>query len=297
MIPHISPEAPFKEKYKTIFLAVGVAVGLMIMKFAVGLFTGSLSLIASAVDSLTDVFVSTVNLISVRQADKPADSEHLYGHGKIESLAGLFQSILIAVSGGYLVIEAARRLINGFELDHIYSAIAVMIVSMAVTFILVMRLKKVQTQTQSIIVKTEMVHYTMDFLTNGGIILALILVKWTGKSAWDLLIAFGISIYILKEAVSIFKCSVDELLDKAFTLKEQKELETIIVNFNPKIVGFHNLRTRKIGQTRFIDFHVEIAKEDSFKRAHDLTELLVKRIQQDFPDADVTIHYDPEGAF
>ena len=88
---------------------------------------------------------------------------------------------------------------------------------------------------------------------------------------------------------------MDELLDRALPLEEQKQIEQIILTHDPRIVGFHNLRTRKIGQQRFIDFHFEIRGEENFARAHELTESLIKHIQSRFPDADVTVHFDPEG--
>ena len=283
------------KKIQAIQLSIGAACFLAIFKISVGLITHSLSLIASALDSLMDVLVSTVNLIAVREADKPADREHLYGHGKIESLAGLFQSLIISVSGLYLVFESVRRLIRGVELTQLPLGIGVMAVSMALTFFLVLRLKRVLRETESIIVGTEMLHFTTDFLTNGGVIAALLLVRATGSSLWDLAVAFVIACYILKQSIGILRKSVDELLDRALPPEEQKEIEGIILNYDPKIVGFHNLRTRKIGRQRFIDFHFEIRGEKNFERAHELTESLIKRIRERFPGSDVTVHFDPEG--
>ena len=100
-----------QKKLKIIMLSIATAFFLTIFKLAVGFVTHSLGLLASAVDSLMDVLVSSVNLIAVKEAERPADAEHLYGHGKIESLAGLFQSLVISGSGIYLVIESIRRLI------------------------------------------------------------------------------------------------------------------------------------------------------------------------------------------
>lgn len=284
------------KKRHVIVLSIWTAVVLTIFKLAVGLTVHSLAVIASAFDSLMDVLVSSVNLIAMREADKPADTEHLYGHGKIESLAGLFQSLLISVSGVYLVIESVRRLFAGTTLDYIPVAVGVMAVSMVLTFLLVLRLKRVLKETQSIIVGTEALHFSTDFITNGGVIIALILVQVTGSGLWDLAVAFGIACYILRNSFRILRHSVDELLDRALPPEEQKEIEQIILTFDPKVIGFHNLRTRKIGHKRFIDFHFEIRGERDFERAHKLTEELIKKIKGRFPEADVTVHYDPEGA-
>jgi len=284
-----------RKKVQAIGMSIGTAFLLTIFKLSVGLLTQSLGLIASAVDSLLDLLVSSVNLIAVREADKPADKEHLYGHGKIESLAGLFQSVIISASGIFLVIESIRRLIRGVELSHLPAAIGVMVVSMILTFLLVLKLKRALKETESIVVGTEMLHFVTDFLTNGGVIIALILVRVTGSSLWDLGIAFAIACYILSQSLRILKKSVNELLDRALPQEEQREIEKIILNHDPRIIGFHNLRTRKIGHQRFIDFHFEIREEKNFERAHGLAEALIKRIKERFPGADVTVHFDPEG--
>lgn len=285
-----------KKKLRVIRLSIVIAIFLTIFKLIIGVLAHSLSVIASAFDSLMDVLVSSVNVIAVKEADKPADAEHLYGHGKIESLAGLFQSLVIASSGIFLIVESVRRLIDGTDLTHIPVAIGVMIISMAFSYFLVVRLKRVLKETKSIIVGTEALHFMTDFLSGGGVIVALLLVKFTGESIWDLVVAIAIAIYILKNSFGILKKSVDELLDRALPPEEQHEIEKLIMAFDPKISGFHNLRTRRIGQSRFVDFHVEISGEKDFARAHELTEALIQKIQEQFPDTDATVHYDPEGA-
>jgi ferrous-iron efflux pump FieF len=245
-------------------------------------------------DSLLDTFASSVNLYSLKASEKPADADHLYGHGKIESLAGFFQSLIISASAIFLVIESVKRLFQGSGINHLLIAIGVMLVSMICTFLLVLKLKSIARKAKSLIMETEALHYTTDFLTNGGIIIALVMVKLTGLEAWDLAIAIGIAGYILKQSVKIFRTSVNELIDRAIPEEEQREIERIILNFDPKITGFHNLRTRTIGEQKFIDFHVQIKGIEGFKRAHELTESLIAKIKERFPTSDVTVHYDPE---
>jgi len=249
----LKEQAAREKKRHVLILSVVAAFFLTLLKLVVGVALHSLAVMASAIDSLMDVLVSSVNLLAIREADKPADAEHLYGHGKIESLAGLFQSFIISASGVYLIVESIRRLMHGAVLERIPVAIGVMVVSMVVTFILVLKLKRVLRETKSIIVGTETLHYTTDLLTNGGVIVALILVRVTGWAIWDLVVAFGIACYILKASFHILKNSVDELLDRALPPKEQREIEQIILNFDRKVTGFHNLRTRRIGAvTTFI---------------------------------------------
>ncbi len=282
-------------KTRVIQMSVLTAGFLTVLKVGIGLATHSMCIVASAVDSLMDVLVSTVNYISLREAEKPADHDHAYGHGKIESLAGLFQSLLISVSGLFLICESVKRLIQGEQIVFVDTGIVVMAISMVVTFFLVKKLKSVATRTGSIIVGTETLHFSTDFLSNGGVIAALILVRISGQVIWDLVVALAIAGYILKQSFRILRNSIDELIDRALPDEMQKEIGNIIDNFDRRIIGHHNLRTRKIGGTKFIDFHVELRKNLGFQEAHDLTEDLIAAIETRYPDSDVNAHYDPEG--
>lgn len=218
------PEEPQNTvKFSALWLSIGIAGFLTVLKIVTGVMTHSLGLIASAVDSLLDVLASSINLIAAREASKPADAEHLYGHGKIESLAGLFQSVFILASGLYLMVAAVRRLQSGVELTYLYSGVAVMVVSMLLTFLLILRLKHAMNQTKSIILDAETLHYTTDFLTNGAVIGALLLVKFTGSSVWDVIVTCGIAGYILTQSIRILRKSVDELLDRALPTEEHKK--------------------------------------------------------------------------
>ena len=268
---------------------------LTVVKLGVGIATQSMGVVASAVDSLMDVLVSTVNFISLREAEKPADHDHAYGHGKIESLAGLFQSLIITVSGLYLIYESAKRVIQGQVILHLDTAIGVMVVSMGATYLLIRRLQSALAKSESIIVSTEKLHYSTDLLTGGGVILALVLVRWTGQPIWDLAIAIAIAVYILKQSFRILRHSVDELIDRALPEETQAEIRRIVLGYDPRVLGIHNLRTRKIGETKFIEFHVELRKDLGFEEAHDLTETLITEIEKRFPGADVNAHFDPEG--
>jgi len=282
-------------KGRVILWSIATAGFLTILKLGVGFMAQSMAIAASAIDSLMDVLVSTVNFISLREAEKPADEDHAYGHGKIESLAGLFQSLVISLSGLYLIYESARRWIEGKPLANIDIGIVVMIISMALTFFLVKKLKSVADHTGSMIVGTESLHFTIDFLTNGGVIAALLLAKFTGQTFWDFAIAILIALFILKESFGIMRNAIDELIDRALPEEIQREIGAIILSHDSKILGFHNLRTRKIGETKVIEFHMELEKNLAFEEAHNLTEAVIAKIHDRFPGSDVNVHFDPEG--
>ena len=117
-----------REKSSTARLAVFTALGLAVLKIAAWLVTGSIGILASAADSLMDVFASSVNYVAIRVADEPEDHSHRYGHGKAEGMAGLFQTVVIGISATYLVVESIQRLIDGTKIDTAFAGIAVMAV-------------------------------------------------------------------------------------------------------------------------------------------------------------------------
>ncbi len=269
---------------------------LALVKFLTGFLTHSMSIMASALDSLLDAAVSTVNLIAAREAAKPPDEEHAYGHGKIESLASLFQSTFIGLSGLYVLWESLKRLMFGSYLREVNLGIAVMGFAIFTSLLLVWRIQVAAKKTHSLILATEKLHFTTDILTNGGVIAALVLVKFSHFVFWDLIVSVGVAAYIFRTSFKIFRRSIDELLDRSLPPVSKEEIESLIRHYHPSIVGLHNFRSRRVGEKIFLDFHIEIRGEDNFKRAHDMTEALIERIQTRYPGADVTVHFDPEGA-
>ncbi|MEI7751221.1 MAG: cation diffusion facilitator family transporter [Candidatus Omnitrophota bacterium] len=284
-----------KQARQAIILSVGVALLLTVAKFSAGLMTHSMAIMASALDSTLDMMMSALNFFAFREASKPPDAEHAYGHGKVESLAGLFQSLFIMASGSFVVYESIRRLLQGSFVAEIPLGIGVIVFSGIVTLLLSWRLKVLSKKNRSLILGTEKAHYAMDFVSYVGVIAALLLVGWTKSSIWDLVVSMLVAAYIFKEAIHILKRAVSELLDRGLSNTELKTVKMLILRHHPSIVGAHNLRSRVVGNLLFLDFHIEIRGEDDFKKAHEMTESLIDKIKAQHPNADVTVHFDPEG--
>jgi len=288
-------EQYLKQARQAIILSVGVALLLTIVKFSAGLMTHSMAIMASALDSTLDMMMSALNFFAFRVASKPPDDEHAYGHGKVESLASLFQSLFIGASGSFVIIEAVKRLIRGSYVSDIGLGIGVIAFCGVVTFLLSWRLNVLSKRNQSLILRTEKAHYSMDFVSYVGVIAALALVGWTGNATWDLIVSMLVAAYIFKEAIHILMRSVSELLDRGLSNTELKAVKMLILRHHPSIVGVHNLRSRVVGNLVFLDFHIEIRGEADFKKAHEMTESLIDKIKVHHPSADVTVHFDPEG--
>src|SRR5947209_7659779 len=136
-------------------LSILAASFLIILKTVTGFLTGSISVWASLLDSTMDIFASTINYFAVRAAARPADEDHAYGHGKAESLAGLFQSIVIAASGIFLIVESTRQLINPNRTNPEWFGVVTMMVAVGVSIALVKRLRRVARETESPALKAD----------------------------------------------------------------------------------------------------------------------------------------------
>ncbi len=288
-------EQYMKQARQAIILSVGVALLLTVVKFSTGLVTHSMAIMALALDSTLDMLMSALNYFAFREASKPPDAEHAYGHGKVESLAGLFQSLFIMLSGSFVVYESVRRLLQGSFVSEIPLGIGVIVFSGIVTLLLSWRLKVLSKRNRSLILGTEKAHYAMDFVSYVGVIAALVLVGWTGRATWDLVVSILVAAYIFKEAIHILTRAVSELLDRGLSNTDLNTMRVLILRHHPSIVGVHNLRSRVVGNLLFLDFHIEIRGEADFKKAHDMTESLIDKIKGHHPNADVTVHFDPEG--
>ena len=182
-----------------------VAFILAIAKVIVGFMTGSVAVIASAADSILDMFVSIFNMIAVRVSESKADNMFNYGKGKIEGIAALFEGLLIIASAIFIFYTAIDRLLNKQEIQEINLAFYVMVASLVVTFFLVMFLNYVAKKTNSLVIKSDALHYKTDLISNGAIVLVLIAVKFTGLYWIDFVVSIFIAIYIFKEATELVK--------------------------------------------------------------------------------------------
>src|SRR3712207_457576 len=161
-----------------------------------------------------DIFASTINFIPVRAAARPPDEDHSYGHGKAESLAGLFQAAVITLSGFYLIWEAVRRLITPRATEMEWIGIATMFIAATVSVALVARLRQAARATESPALSADAVHYASDVYTNTAALLALLVVALTGWRLADPLISIAISLYIIWSAVSVAREAIDVLMDR-----------------------------------------------------------------------------------
>ncbi|MCW5730805.1 MAG: cation diffusion facilitator family transporter [Alphaproteobacteria bacterium] len=274
--------------------SVAVAVTLIVLKSVVWFRTDSVAILSSLIDSLMDAGASLINLLAVRHSLTPPDAEHRFGHGKAEALAGLGQAAFIAGSAGFLIFQAVDRLLHPVPLQQGELGIAVMVVSIVLTFGLVVFQKYVTRRTGSLAIGADSLHYVGDLLTNVAVIVALVLATRFGLTYADPLFAIGIAFYILHAAWGILRESFDHLMDRELPDEMRARIRDIALA-HPEVRALHDLRTRAAGTSHFIQLHLEMDGGMTLTRAHRIAEEVEERIRAAFPGAEVIVHQDPEG--
>ena len=275
-----------------IFSILG-ALGLAIIKLIIALMSGSMAVMASAIDSLLDIPMSGVNLIAIRYAEQPPDQSHPFGHGKFETLATLFQALVISLSGGWIIYESVVRLTQGKQPENLNQGIGVLAFSAMVSWLIANHLRKVAKQTESLALEADSLHFRMDIFSNLGLMVGLLMIRWFDIHWLDSALSILIASYILHEALQLIKRSLTDILDHELPDEIQQKVHQIISTYDGPLAGYHSLRTRRAGSLKIMDFHLEVCKDMTVAEAHELTDDLEKKIKKEIPGANVIIHIEP----
>jgi ferrous-iron efflux pump FieF len=275
-------------------LSILAAAFLILLKTGTGWLTGSIAVWASLLDSTMDIFASTINYYAVRASSLPPDEDHNYGHGKAESLAGLFQAAVITVSGLFIIIEAIKRMIYPQPTEQESIGVATMLIAIVVSIVLVARLRRAAKLTDSPALSADAVHFASDVWTNGGVLFALVLIYFTGWNIVDPIMSIAVSVYILASALEVGRESVDVLMDRRLPPEVDEQVAEIVGRFRGAgVLGFHDLRTRRSGSQKFIDLHLEVERDQTLEEAHATSVKVLRTIEAEIPRAKVQIHTDP----
>ncbi len=295
--PHMDPT-----RYKTAVALLSVASNALLVgvKLVIGLSIGSISVISEAIHSGVDLVAALIALFSVRKSAKPADHHHPYGHGKVENISGTIEAILIFFAAGVIINEAFHKLFNPQSLDLVGWGIAVMLFSSVINIVVSHLLFIVARATESVALEADAWHLRTDVYTSAGVFFGLSAI-WVGKRilpdlnlGWiDPIAAVAVALLIIRAAYEMVKKSARDILDASLPDKELSRLRDLILRQAPAVVGFHDLRTRKAGSTRFVEFHLLVDRDMTVFDSHQITQVIGDDIRQLFPDTQVTIHIEP----
>ena len=271
--------------------------GLIILKVIAGVLTGSVAIITEAVHSAIDLMASLVAYFSIRKAEEPADESHPYGHEKVENLAAALEGVLIVLGAAVIIFEAVRRLGEPPELEHLGIGIAVIGFSVVVNLTVSSYLFRRARLTESPALEGDAAHLRTDSYTSIGVLVALVLVVITDVQELDAIVALVVAVAIVFTGVRLVTRSSRVLVDEALPANELRDVAEAISEYGAaEVIGFHKLRARRAGSSRYIDLHVQFRRGTSLERAHQLSHELQQAICGRVRDADVLIHLEPEDA-
>lgn len=271
-----------------------IALVLAATKLVAAFLSGSVAVLSSLADSLADVAASGLALWSVEVAHRPADEEHRFGHGRAEALSSLVQAALVAASGVFVLYAGVTRFIDPVPLEHTRIAVAVMVLSCAGSAVIVAVQAWTLRRVESLAIQADSLHYKGDLLANVSVIVAIIVTERENLPWFDPLIGAAIATYLFIVSIAIMRRSIDQLMDRELPETERERVAQI-VEADPDTRGFHDLRTRSLGQGAHIELHLELDGDLDLTRAHDITDRVEQALHAAFPRSQVTIHTEPEG--
>jgi len=288
-----------REKQSAALSSLLAAIVLTVFKIVVGVLTGSVGILAEAAHSGLDLVAALMTFLAVRISGRPPDATHLYGHGKVENLSALLETLLLLATCAWIVTEALHRL--QFHVGHIEVnawSFVVMLTSIALDASRSRLLYRVAKKFNSQALEADALHFQTDIWSSSVVIVGLIAVKiaeWFPRFAWlragDAIAALGVSAIVVWVSIQLGRRTVNARRDTAPAGLDGRIAEA--VEAVPGVCGCHNIRIRPSGPALFIDLHVVADGALSLAQAHVLTEVIEAAIHSVAPGADVTVHAEP----
>jgi cation diffusion facilitator family transporter len=282
-----------KEKKRVAFISVLAAMFITGFKLTIGLLTGSLGILSEALHSALDMVAAVITYFSVRISDKPADREHNYGHGKIENLSALIETLLLLVTCVWIIYEAIHRLISGkTAIEVTVWSYVVVISSIIIDFSRSRALSRVAKKHNSAALEADALHFSTDIWSSTVVLFGLIAYQFLGWYAADAIAALFVAVIVLYVSYQLGRKSIDVLIDKS-PHDITKIVHEILKEF-PQVLKYHGLKARTAGADTFIKFNVHFDPDLSLREVHEVCDKIEKEIKSRVVRSEVYIHAEPE---
>ena len=278
-------------------LAAGLSITsnaiIIIFKLIAGMISGSISIISEAIHSLSDFLASVLTFFAVIRSSEPADSGHQFGHGKYEDMSGFIEGGLIIFAGLYIIYEALNKLIFGYN-EAFESTLGIYAMGFAVVANIVVSsyLFKVAKRTESISLYADAEHLRTDVLSSLGVLIALVIIKYTGLYFLDPVIAIIVAVIIMKAGYSISKETLNDLLDGSLPKEDWQTINEIIKNCS-EVMGYANLRTRKSGNNKQLEVTLFFNPDMKLYDCHAICDEIEAQISSKVSNIKTVIHMEP----
>lgn len=285
-----------KEEKKNVALSsVIAAIFITGFKLIIGLLTGSLGILSEALHSGLDMVAAVITYFSVRVSDKPADRDHNYGHGKVENLSALIETILLLVTCVWIIYEAVHRLSSGqTKIEVSVWSYVVVICSIIIDFTRSRALYRVAKKHNSQALEADALHFSTDIWSSTVVLFGLIAYQFLGWYAADSIAALFVAVIVLFVSYQLGRKAIDVLLDKS-PANTTKIVREILKEF-PEVLKYHGLKARTAGADTFIKFNVHFNPDLSLREVHEVCDNIEVKIQSLIERSEVYIHAEPEDA-
>lgn len=281
------------EKSKVASISVMAAVVLVSMKLLVGVATGSLGILSEALHSALDFLAALITWVSVKLSDKPADSDHNFGHGKIENFSALLEALLLLATCAWIVYEALSRLLSGnTHIDVGVWSYVVVIASIAIDSWRSRELMRAAKKYKSQALEADALHFSTDILSSFVVLLGLVCANF-GYFFADSVAALGVALIVIWVSLRLSMRAVNSLLDKA-PEGLHESVEKIISGVDG-VVCLHDLRVRSVGPEYEIDVNVHVDPKLSLVDAHDISERVERAVSQKLGNIIINVHIEPNS--
>ena len=284
---------PFASPRSYILLSVAAAVATIVLKTAAWRITGSVGLLSDAMESGVNLVAALGAFWALSLAAKPADRTHHYGHFKAEYFSSGLESVLIVLAALAIITSAVGRLQHPEPLEQLGLGMALSLVATALNGLVAWVLLRASRHFHSITLRADAHHLFTDVWTSAGVLLGIGLVKLTGLTILDPLIAIAVALNIAFTGWNLLRETASGLLDRSLPIDEQERLEALLASHETEGIRFNALRTRVAGSRRFVAFHVLVPGQWTVQEGHDLCEQLEQEIAIALPRSDVLTHLEP----
>ncbi|MDR3608321.1 MAG: cation diffusion facilitator family transporter [Oligoflexia bacterium] len=274
-------------------MGLAATIGLTALKLGVGIASGSVGVLSEAIHSFLDLISAGVTFYTAPHSIKPADEDHPFGHGKFETISSLFEALLLVIAAVMIFYEALNHFHHLQAIEYPGLAMAVIGVSIVISYWVYRQNSVASAQVDSRALRVNALHFLSDVVASVGVFAGLVLLKFTGWLWIDPAIAIVVALYILFVAGTQVKFALDELSDSQLPEAEVREIRKILDGFRDRTIDAHDLRTRKSGSFRHVDFHLVVCGELTVEQSHEICDEIEQAILALYSEALVSIHVEP----
>lgn len=275
-------------------LSVGVGVFLLLLKSYAYWITSSTAILSDAAESIVHVLAVGFAAYSMWLSLKPADEDHTYGHDRITFFSAGFEGAMIILAGLFIFYEAFKKIFLGVELENIDQGMFFIAIATLINGLLGGYLVRLGKKFHSLVLEADGKHILTDCYTSLGVIIALILSRWTGWLYFDPLIAILIGCNILRTGVQLIRNSVHGLMDQVDPKLDARIRKLLDKETSALVIGYHHLRHRNAGNRLLIEVHLLFPKDLPIAKAHELATVLERKIESAFSEpTEFVTHLEP----